>query len=42
MYALWVVLPLFLLRDLISIWYKIPGFVMIIVTGLYLLVGFYL
>ncbi len=42
MYALWIIIPLFLLRDIVSIWYKIPGLIMIIVTGLYLLIGFYM
>ncbi len=42
-YAIWVISPLFILRDIISFWYKIPPIVMIVLSilrlGLWLYYG---
>jgi len=40
-YTLWVISPLLIIRDIISIWYKIPFLTMTIVSILWVLVGIY-
>jgi len=40
-YTLWVISPLLIIRDVISIWYKIPFLAMTIVSILWVLVGIY-
>jgi predicted MPP superfamily phosphohydrolase len=40
-YTLWVISPLLIVRDIVSIWYKIPFLVMTIISILRVLVGIY-
>ena len=40
-YISWVIVPIFVIRDIVSIWYKIPSFIMIGISLLYIGFGLY-
>lgn len=40
-YISWVLIPVFVLRDILSLWYKIPSFIMIAISLVYIWFGVY-